>query len=159
MKNITIERTENGTLATATINAICAELLKTYTSNTKMKEAKNEICEFYALNEKDWKEIAAALADFDRATENSEIIIISDIFCRHTAQGTKQAEKWVNDEIRKGNAKTAAEYAKNLKDFKTKRANERAKLEKDLRAITTEVETPKKAAKLVDLSAMLQMQR
>ncbi len=105
------------------------------------------------------KAIAAALADFDRATENSEIIIISDIFCRHTAQGTKQAEKWVNDEIRKGNAKTAAEYAKNLKDFKTKRANERAKLEKDLRAITTEVETPKKAAKLVDLSAMLQMQR
>ena len=105
------------------------------------------------------KAIAAALADFDRATENSEIIIISDIFCRHTAQGTKQAEKWVNDEIRKGNAKTAAEYAKNLKDFKTKRANERAKLEKDLRAITTEVETPKKAVKLVDMSAMLQAQR
>ena len=59
MKNISIERTENGTLATATINAICAELLKTYTSNTKMKEAKNEICEFYSLSEKDWKEIAS----------------------------------------------------------------------------------------------------
>lgn len=59
MKNITIERTENGTLATATINAICAELLKAYTSNTKMKEAKNEICESYNLTEKDWKEIAS----------------------------------------------------------------------------------------------------
>ena len=59
MKSISIERTENGTLATATINAICAELLKAYTSNTKMKEAKNEICEFFALSDKDWKEIAS----------------------------------------------------------------------------------------------------
>lgn len=59
MKSISIERTENGTLATATINALCAELLKAYTSNTKMKEAKNEICEFFALSEKDWKEITS----------------------------------------------------------------------------------------------------
>ena len=106
------------------------------------------------------KAIAAALADFDRATENSETIVMqSDILCRHNVHGTKQAEKRINEEIRKGNAGTAAEYAKNLKDFKAKRTAERAKLEKDLRAITTEVETPKKAAKLVDLSAMLQMQR
>lgn len=106
------------------------------------------------------KAIAAALADFDRATEKSEIIIMrSDLLCRYNVHGTKQAEKRINEEIRKGNAKTAAEYAENLKNFKTERAAERAKLEKDLRAITTEVETPKKAAKLVDMSAMLQMQR
>lgn len=107
------------------------------------------------------KAIAAALADFDRATRKSEgIIMESDVVgFLFIANGTEQAEKWINAEIRKGNAKKAAKYAESLKDFKTKRAAERAKLEKDLRAITTEVETPKKAAKLVDLSAMLQPQR
>lgn len=99
------------------------------------------------------KAIAAALADFDRAMKTGTAYYL------HIAHGTEQAEKWINSEIRNGNAKTAAEYAKNLKDFKTKRANERAKLEKDLRAITTEVETPRKAAKLVDMSAMLQIPR
>lgn len=105
--------------------------------------------------------IAAALADFDRATKKSENIIMKTgtAYYLHIAHGTEQAEKWINSEIRNGNAKTAAEYAKNLKDFKTKRANERAKIEKDLRAITTDVETPRKAAKLVDMSAMLQIQR
>ena len=103
--------------------------------------------------------IAAALADFDRATRKSEDVTLKfgAAYYLHTAQGTEQAEKWINNEIRKGDAKTAAEYAKNLKNFKTKRAAERAKLEKELRGITTEVETPKKAAKLVDMSAMLQM--
>ena len=59
MKTIAIERTETGTLATQTINALSAELLKVYTSNTKMKEAKDEICGFYALSERDWKEISS----------------------------------------------------------------------------------------------------
>ena len=107
------------------------------------------------------KSIAAALADFDRATKKSEDIAlkIGASYCLHIAHGTEQAERWINNEIRKGNAETAAEYAENLKDFKTERAAERAKLEKDLRAITTEVKTPKKAPKLVDMSAMLQAQR
>lgn len=107
------------------------------------------------------KAIAAALADFDRATKKSECISLKTgvSYYLHTVRGTEQAEKRINGEIRKGNARTAAEYAESLKDFKTKRAAERAKLEKDLRAITTEVETPKKAAKLMDMSAMLQAQR
>lgn len=105
--------------------------------------------------------IAAALADFDRATKKNEYITLKTgaAYYLHTARGTEQAEKWINKEIRKGNAKTATEYAENLKDFKTKRANERAKLEKNLRGISTEVETPKKAAKLADLSTILQVQR
>lgn len=106
------------------------------------------------------KAIAAALADFDRATKKSEGVTLKfgAAYYLHTARGTEQAEKWINNEIRKGNAKKAAEYAENLKDFKTKRAAERAKLEKDLRGISTSVEAPKapKAPKDVDLSAMLQ---
>lgn len=106
------------------------------------------------------KAIAAALADFDRATKKSEEIRMKTgaAYYLHTARGTEQAEKWINNEIRKGNARTAAEYAENLKDFKTKRAAERAKLEKDLRGISTSAEAPK-APKGVELSAMLQPQR
>lgn len=104
--------------------------------------------------------IAAALADFDRATKKSEgIIMESDVVgFLHIANGTEQAERWINNEIRKGNAKKAAKYAESLKDFKTKRAAERAKLEKDLREISTSAEAPK-APKGVELSAMLQPQR
>lgn len=109
------------------------------------------------------KAIAAALADFDRATRKSEDVTLKfgAAYYLHTAHGTEQAERWINNEIRKGNARTAAEYAENLKDFKTKRAAERAKLEKDLRGISTSAEAPKapKAQKLVEMSAMLQPQR
>lgn len=73
MKKVNIVRTDNGTLSTDTINAMVAECIKAYPSNTQLKANKADIITTFGISDKDYIEVVKAVKAYRLETLAVEV--------------------------------------------------------------------------------------